>query len=130
MDYELEVFEVYDEGEQPSNRKHTRKKCRQKGKLSVVVDGEGVGAATGSKNSVLSNERRPLSWRQSILSVFGKLVVWRNQRRYQSAVPDRATAADIPHSSKDYRRGYIPCGKYGIHHAILEFGGSNGNNCL
>lgn len=100
---------MYDEGEQPSNRKHTRKKCRQKGKLNVVLDGEGVGAAAGSKNSVLSNERRPLNWRQSILSVFGKLVVWRNQRHYQSAVPDRA--ADIPHSSKDYRRGYIPCGE-------------------
>ena len=111
MDYELEVFEVYDDGEQPSNKKHskhTRKKCKQKGKAVLNVE-TNDNDLNRSKSSVLSGERRPLGWRESILSVFGKLVVWRNQRRYQTAVPDKA---DSPHSSKDTRRGYIPCGEF------------------
>jgi hypothetical protein len=106
MDYELEVFEVYDDGEQPSSKrhsKHTRKKCKQKGK--AVLNAQTNDDLSRSKSSVLSGERRPLGWRESILSVLGKLKVWRNQRRYQTAVPDKG---DSPHSSKDFRRGYIP----------------------
>lgn len=113
MDYELEVFEVYDDTDQPSSGKkhlkHTRKKCKHKGSLVNMdsVDND----VHRSKSSGISGDcqqRRPLGLRQSILSFFTKLVVWRDQRRYQATVPDKA---DSPHSSKDFRRGFIPCGK-------------------
>lgn len=112
MDYELEVFEVYDDSDQPSNKKHlkhTRKKCKHKG--SIVNLDSADNDIHRSKSSVVSGDcpqRRPLSLRQSILSFFTKLVVWRDQRRYQATVPDKA---DSPHSSKDFRRGFVPCGE-------------------
>ncbi|GJQ74496.1 hypothetical protein Trydic_g21365 [Trypoxylus dichotomus] len=109
MDYELEVFEVYDENDQPTNRKHlkhNRKKCKQK--TTVINIDNTDNDITRSKTSVVSSEcqRRPLSLRQSIISVFSKLIIWRNQRRYQTTVPDKA---DSPHTSRDFRKGYMPC---------------------
>lgn len=111
MDYELEVFEVYDDNDQPPSKKrlkHNRKKCKQKGSL-INIDCTDTDVHR-SKLSISSEcqQRRPLSLRQSIISVFSKLVVWRDQRRYQAPVPDRV---DSPHTSKDYRRGFIPCGE-------------------
>lgn len=106
MDFELEVFEIYDEGESANKKqlKHTRKKCKQK------TSGINIDCADNdlsrSKSSVVGSDRRPLSLRQSILSVFSKLVVWRDQQRYQTAVPDKI---DSPHSSKDPRKGFV-CG--------------------
>lgn len=111
MDYELEVFEVYDDSEPQSSRrhlKHTRKKCKQKQKASVISIENTDNDIGRSKSSVVGSDRRHLSLRESILSVFSKLVVWRDQRRYQSTVPDKI---DSPHSSKDFRKGYVPCGK-------------------
>lgn len=112
MDYELEVFEVYDENDQPTNRKHlkhNRKKCKQK--TTVINIDNTDNDITRSKTSVVSSEcqRRPLSLRQSIISVFSKLIIWRSQRRYQTTVPDKA---DSPHTSRDFRKGYIPCGEF------------------
>lgn len=112
MDYELEVFEVYDDNDQPSSKKHlkhTRKKCKQKG--SIINIDSTDNDIQRSKLSVVSSDcqqRRPLSLRQSLLGVFSKLVVWRDQRRYQTTVPDKP---DSPHTSKDFRKGFIPCGE-------------------
>ncbi|XP_072395797.1 probable phospholipid-transporting ATPase IM isoform X2 [Diabrotica undecimpunctata] len=109
MDYELEVFEVYDDSDQQTSKrhsKHTRKKCKQKQKASVLGLENTDNDISKSKNSVVGSDRRHLSLRESILSVFTKLVVWRDQRRYQTTVPDKI---DSPHSSKDFRKGYIPC---------------------
>lgn len=111
MEYELEVFEVYDDSEQQSSKrhlKHTRKKCKQKQKTTVLNIESTDNDINRSKTSVVGSDRRHLSLRESILSVFSKLVVWRGQRRYQTTVPDKL---DSPHSSKDFRKGYIPCGK-------------------
>lgn len=116
MDYELEVFEVYDDSsEQPSNKKHlkhTRKKCKHKG--SIINLDKTDNDIHRSKSSVVSgdcSQRRPLSLRQSLLSFFTKLVVWRDQRRYQATIPsDRADSA-AAHSSKDFRRGLVSCGE-------------------
>ncbi|XP_076258648.1 ATPase phospholipid transporting 8B isoform X2 [Rhynchophorus ferrugineus] len=109
MDFELEVFEVYDETEphaQKKRSKHTRKKCKQKAKapktLANIENNEND--ISRSKSSVRNSDRRHLSLRESILNVFSKLVVWKRSSKYQ--VPDKL---DSPHSSKDYRRGYIPC---------------------
>lgn len=113
MDYELEVFEVYDDSDQPPSKKHlkhTRKKCKQKGSLINIDSADND--VHRSKLSVVSGDcpqRRPLSLRQSLLSVFSKLVVWRDQRRYQTTVPDKV---DSPHTSKDFQRGFIPCGEF------------------
>lgn len=111
MDFELEVFEVYDETEPhaPKKRsKHTRKKCKQKAKApkTLVNVENGENDISRSKSNVRNSDHRHLSLRESILNVFSKLVVWRRSSKYQ--VPDKL---DSPHSSKDYRRGYIPCGK-------------------
>lgn len=111
MDYELEVFEVYDDSDQQTSKrhsKHTRKKCKQKQKAAVLGLESTDNDLSKSKSSVLGSDRRHLSVRESILSVFTKLVVWRDQRRYQTTVPDRI---DSPHTSKDFRKGYIPCGE-------------------
>ncbi|XP_019867395.1 probable phospholipid-transporting ATPase IM isoform X2 [Aethina tumida] len=106
MDFELEVFEVYDDSEQQTSKrhlKHTRKKCKQKGSvLNLETDND----INRSKSSVVSSDRRPISLRESILSVFSKFKVWRDQKRYQTNVPDKL---DSPHSSKDIHKGYIPC---------------------
>lgn len=109
MDYELEVFEVYDDSDQQTSKrhsKHTRKKCKQKQKAVVLGLESADNDISKSKSSVVGSDRRHLSLRESILSVFTKLVVWRDQRRYQTSVPDKI---DSPHSSKDFRKGYIPC---------------------
>ncbi|XP_056638425.1 probable phospholipid-transporting ATPase IM isoform X2 [Diorhabda sublineata] len=109
MDYELEVFEVYDDSDQQTSKrhsKHTRKKCKQKQKAVVLGLENADNDISKSKSSVVGSDRRHLSLRESILSVFTKLVVWRDQRRYQTSVPDKI---DSPHSSKDFRKGYIPC---------------------
>lgn len=116
MDFELEVFEVYDENEPHTSKKHgkhTRKKCKQKGKAVKVLrnvepnDNE----ISRSKISVLSGDRRHLSLRESILNVFSKLVVWRGTgSKYRSS--SLKEKLDSPHSSRDYRRGFIPCGEF------------------
>lgn len=111
MDFELEVFEIYDEGE-PANKKQlkrTRKKCKQKSS-GINIDSINDNDLSRSKSSVVGSDRRPLSLRQSILSVFSKLVVWRGQERYQTAVPDKI---DSPHSSKDPRKGFVCGGELG-----------------
>ncbi|XP_017777528.1 PREDICTED: probable phospholipid-transporting ATPase IM isoform X2 [Nicrophorus vespilloides] len=87
MDYELEVFEVYEDGgdhqkEQGAagkkHLKHTRKKCKQKpGDLGEKSGGVGGG------------ERAAISLRDSIVGAISKIVVWRDQRRYQTPVPDK-----------------------------------------
>lgn len=106
MDYELEVFEVYDdnaaENSSKKHLKHTRKKCKQK-KLETENE------LNRSKTSVVSggDHSRPFSITESILNVFSKIVVWRDQKRYHTAIPERL---DSPHSSKDFRKGYMPCG--------------------
>lgn len=116
MEFELEVFELHDEGDNTESvslsskkhLKHTRKKCKHK---SSIVNIEGTDAELQrSKTSVLSNEcqRRPQSLRESILTVFSKLVVWRDQRRYQTAVPDKV---DSPHTSREYFKPYTCTGK-------------------
>lgn len=118
MDYELEVFEVYDDSDQSSSKKHlkhTRKKCKHKGSSIVNLD-KTENDIHRSKSSVISggdcSQRRPLSLRQSLLSFFTKLVVWRDQRRYQATIPpDRVETA---HSSKDFRRGIGPYGEFSI----------------
>lgn len=111
MDFELEVFEIYDEcgsSSETGNKKHskhTRKKCKQK-KSNINIECSDRDLSRSSKSSVLSGERRPISLRQSIISVFSKFVVWRDQRRYQSSVPDKI---DSPHTSKDPRKGFVVC---------------------
>lgn len=119
MEYELEVFEVYDDCEQGSNKKHkkhTRKKCKQKNTLTNIdiSDNDDINR---SKTSVVSSDshRRPISLRQSIINVFSKIVIWKNQRRYHTTVPDKP---DSPHTSKDARRGFIPCGKFCKEHNV------------
>lgn len=110
MDFELEIFEVYDENEPHTSRKHskhTRKKCKQKGKspkkfTNIEASENDI---TRSKTSVHSGDRRHLSLGQSILNVFSKLVIWRGKKSKS------AEKLDSPHTSKDFRRGYIPCGK-------------------
>lgn len=103
MDYELEVFEVYEETEQlpDKNLKHNRKKCKQK------LDKRKTKCTQNSTNSMertKTNTSKGSTWniRESLDNLLGKLF-WRN-RKYQSN--DKQDAA---HSSKDYRRGYIPC---------------------
>nr|XP_023017891.1 probable phospholipid-transporting ATPase IM [Leptinotarsa decemlineata] len=108
MDYELEVFEVYDDSEQQSSKrhsKHTRKKCKQKQKSTVLSIESTDNDISRSKTSVVGSDRKHLSLCESILGVFSKLF-WRNPKRYQSTVPDRN---DIAHSSKDFRKGYMLC---------------------
>lgn len=112
MEFELEVFEVHDEGDQAESvslssskkhLKHTRKKCKHK---SSIVNISGADSELQrSKTSVVSTDcqRRPQGLRESIISVFSKLVVWRDQRRYQTTVPDKI---DSPHSSKEYYKTY------------------------
>lgn len=114
MDFELEVFEVYDENEphvSKKHTKHTRKKCKQKGKSTKAATNieSNENDIMRSKTSVLTGDRRHLSLRESILNVFSKLVVWRGSSKYRAPVADKL---DSPHSSKDYRRSYIPCGKF------------------
>ncbi|KAK9754365.1 Phospholipid-translocating P-type ATPase C-terminal [Popillia japonica] len=89
-----------------TNWRCLRKKCKQK--TTVINIDNTDNDITRSKTSVVSSEcqRRPLSLRQSIISVFSKLIIWRSQRRYQTTVPDKA---DSPHTSRDFRKGYIPC---------------------
>ncbi|CAG9815317.1 unnamed protein product [Phaedon cochleariae] len=109
MDYELEVFEVYDDSEQQSSKrhsKHTRKKCKQKQKATVLSIEATDNDISRSKTSVVGSDRRHLSLRESILSFFTKLVVWKDQRRYQTTIPDKI---DAPHSSKDFRKTYTVC---------------------
>lgn len=89
MDYELEVFEVYDDNtEQNASKKHlkhTRKKCKQK-KLTTSCSNnirlENENEINRSKTSVVSSSEhnRPLSITESILNVFSKIVVWRDQK--------------------------------------------------
>ncbi|XP_019769403.2 phospholipid-transporting ATPase ID [Dendroctonus ponderosae] len=112
MDFELEVFEVYDENEPHTSKKHTkhtRKKCKQKGKcpkgLTNLECSEND--ISRSKTSVLSGDRRHLSLRESILNVFSKLVVWRGKSaKYRTSKPEKL---DSPHTSRDSHKGYIPC---------------------
>lgn len=114
MEFELEVFEVHDEGDHPDSGtskkhlKHTRKKCKHKS--SIVNIGTTDSDIQRSKTSVVSSEcqRRPQGLRESILTVFSKLVVWRDQRRYQTTVPDKA---DSPQSSKEYCKNFFSCGE-------------------
>lgn len=113
MEFELEVFEVHDEGEHAESvslsskkhLKHTRKKCKHKS--SIVNIGGADSELQRSKTSVVSSDcqRRPQGLRESIITVFSKLVVWRDQRRYQTTVPDKI---DSPHSSKEYCKAF-PC---------------------
>lgn len=121
MEYELEVFEVYDENEQSSNKKHkkhTRKKCKQKKSSLTNSDTTSrIDDINRSKNSVVSeSHEKPVTLRQSILNVFSKIVIWKNNRRYQTPVPDKA---DSPHTSKDTRRSFIPFGKLTIYRRLL-----------
>lgn len=112
MEFELEVFEIHDDGAESvslsskKHLKHTRKKCKHKS--SIVNIGGTDSDLQRSKTSVVSSEcqRRPQSLRESIISVFSKLVVWRDQRRYQTTVPDKI---DSPHTSKEYFKTF-PCG--------------------
>lgn len=114
MEFELEVFEVNDDcdnGESVSlsskkHHKHTRKKCKHKS--SLVNIGGTDNELQRSKTSVISGEcqRRPQSLRESIISVFSKLVVWRDQRRYQTPLPDKI---DSPHTSKEYFKTFPFC---------------------
>lgn len=110
MDYELEVFEVYDDIEPQSSKtrlKHTRKKCKQK---PSVLNIENTGNdMNSSKCSGVGGDRRHFSLRESAVNALNKLLLWRDQRRYQSTFPYKS---DSPHSSKDFRKGYIPCGKF------------------
>ncbi|XP_060527159.1 probable phospholipid-transporting ATPase IM isoform X2 [Cylas formicarius] len=106
MDFELEVFEIYDENEPQVSRKHpkhTRKKCKQKEPINIELGENDIGRL---KTSVSSNERRHLSFRESVLNVFTKLVVWRGSSRYHTTVSDKP---DSPHTSRDFRKGYISC---------------------
>ncbi|KAL3278639.1 hypothetical protein HHI36_016178 [Cryptolaemus montrouzieri] len=103
MDYELEVFEVYDENEKPINRKHTRKKSKQKSEKRVMQSDHPIHSIESNISSS-SRERSTWNIRESIFNLFSKLF-WRN-RRYQNSASDRA---DFSHSSKDFRRGYMPC---------------------
>lgn len=110
MDYELEVFEVYDDVEPQSSKrhlKHTRKKCKQKPAVLSIENTDND--ISRSKSSVVSGDPRHLSLRESTISVLNKILAWRDQRRYQSTFPNKS---DLPHLSKDYRKGYIPCGKF------------------
>lgn len=117
MEYELEVFEVHDEsdhvasGSSKKHLKHTRKKCKHKS--SIVNIGTVDSDLQRSKTSVVSSDcqRRPQSLRESILTVFSKLVVWRDQRRYQTAVPDKVDSPHTAHTSKEYYKSYFTCGK-------------------
>lgn len=107
MDYELEVFEVYDDGDQqqqPSKKhlKHTRKKCKQK--PSVISSDSAENDVHRSKSSVIGGERntrRTSGYRWSLFNVFSKLFVCNNQRRYQSTVPDKP---DSPCTSRANQR--------------------------
>lgn len=112
MDFELEVFEVYDENEPHTSKKHpkhTRKKSKQKKKSKGAANIESnENDISKSRTSVLSSDRRQFSLKESILNVFSKLVVWKKSSKYQAAVPD---SLDSPHTSRDYRRGFIPYGK-------------------
>lgn len=116
MDYELEVFEIYDENdEQPSNKKHlkhTRKKCKQKTPVinidNIIVEND----INRSKTSVKSSDcnHRPISLRHSILNVFSKLVICNKQsRRYQTTVPDKS---DSPCTSRSFHRSVTSYGEY------------------
>ncbi|XP_066246628.1 probable phospholipid-transporting ATPase IM isoform X2 [Euwallacea similis] len=111
MDFELEIFEVYDENEPHTSKKHakhTRKKCKQKGKSTKARTNIEIGEndISRSKISVLSGDRRHLSLGESILNVFSKLVVWRGRKSSKYRTSEKL---DSPHSSKDLCRGYIPC---------------------
>ncbi|XP_018319213.1 probable phospholipid-transporting ATPase IM isoform X3 [Agrilus planipennis] len=111
MEYELEVFEVYDDNEAPATKKKTkftRKKCKQKSKsTSLNIDNSDIDISTRSRTHTNNESRnRALSLRQSLLNICSKLVIWKNQRRYHSTIPDKI---DSPHTSKDSRRGFIPC---------------------
>ncbi|XP_050303253.1 probable phospholipid-transporting ATPase IM isoform X2 [Anthonomus grandis grandis] len=115
MDFELEVFEVYDENEPQASKKHpkhTRKKCKQKGKSkassSIEIDCT-ESEITQSKTKVLHSDPRTIhrSLRDSIVNVFSKLVIWRGSSRYRATGKEKL---DSPLSSRDYRRGYsVPC---------------------
>lgn len=116
MDYELEVFDVYDEDDQSTKRQQrhtgTRKKSKQKLKYDKsVLNPESREQELSRSRSGGQYERIPRGdWRKSILNFFGKLVIWRTQRRYQTTVPDKV---ESPHCSRDYRRGYyVPCGEF------------------
>lgn len=113
MEFELEVFDIHDEGENAESvslsskkhLKHTRKKCKHKS--SIVNIGGTDSELQRSKTSVISSEcqRRPQGLRESIITVFSKLVVWRDQRRYQTTVSEKV---DSPHTSKEYFKPF-PC---------------------
>ncbi|XP_044762025.1 probable phospholipid-transporting ATPase IM isoform X2 [Coccinella septempunctata] len=104
MDYELEVFEVYDENEHPSNRKHTRKKCKQKTEKSVLQSEHPSNSIDRPSNASSSSSRQTRTWNlsESIFSVFSKLL--RRNGTHKSNVSDQGA-----HCSKDFRRGYVPC---------------------
>lgn len=110
MDYELEVFEVYDDTEPQTSKKHhkhTRKKCKQKqGVLGIENNDNEINR---SKGSLGGSDHRHIGLCNSTINVLNKILAWRDQRRYQSPFPDKS---DSSHPSKDFRKGYIPCGKF------------------
>lgn len=110
MDYELEVFEVYDDIEPQSSKKHhkhTRKKCKQKQTVLGIDNTDND--ISRSKGSVGGSDHRHIGLCDSALSILNKILVWRDQRRYQSPFPDKSDSS-LP--SKNFRKGYIPCGKF------------------
>lgn len=114
MDYELEVFEIYDDNDQqPTNKKHlkrTRKKCKQKTPV-INIENTSDNDIHKSKTSVVSDRsHRPISFHQSILSVFSKLFACNNdQRKYQTTVPDKP---DSPCTSRSLHRSATSFGEY------------------
>lgn len=110
MDYELEVFEVYDDVEPKSSKKHlkhNRKKCKQKQTVLGIENTDND--ISRSKGSVVGSDHRHITFYDSTINFLNKILAWGDQRRYQSTFPDKS---DASHPSKDCRKGYIPCGKF------------------
>ena len=102
-------------------RKKKRRKCKRSPSVTVAVtlaepecdemdgdphrDSEGPGSRCASEGTPAS--RRPTSLRESLLSVLGKLVVWRRGgARYRNNGNGGST------QNSDYLRGFIPTGKF------------------
>lgn len=116
MEYELEVFEVYNDFEQSTSKikrhkKRTRKKRKPKrGMVSAQDETEDSDEIYGTRNSGETEQRRRAGLWPALGGLLGKVFSWRTSRRYRasSAVPERI---DVLRSSKGCCRDYVQCGE-------------------
>lgn len=123
MEYELEVFEVYDDFEPTTtktkrHKKHTRKKHKRKRSVvSAPDDIEDAEAIRGPRTGAVADESRRecgTGLRHILATLFGKVFSSGAQNRYQtsSSLPE---CLDVPQSPISRCRNCVQYGKFYMH---------------